>query len=293
MPIVEGGRTTHTTLECRSVADSLRFYRDVMGLRVNQIASAVGHVIDSKGQYAAALQNANPITQPFLNFYARPVAGPAEVEAIHAKISAVREAYRIAEITAPAHEDPARFGVASYGFYVKDLDSNWWRVEDNQGPFCAVVLPEAAEPRDSLVPAGPISYVVLESRSLPVSMRFYREFCGLEVTQPAPHYCLLSDPDGWVRVIAVEVGDRLVPQKVSNHHGITLSGGPEVIDALHARATACVDELGILKVFSATHQHGSYAFYLQDPDTNWWELEIWEKAISPTEQGLGRSKPAT
>lgn len=86
MPIVEGGRTTHTTLECRNVADSLRFYRDVMGLRVNQIAPGVGHVIDAKGQYAAVLQNARPGPQPFLNFYARPVAGPAEVDAVHAKI---------------------------------------------------------------------------------------------------------------------------------------------------------------------------------------------------------------
>lgn len=46
------------------------------------------------------------------------------------------------------------------------------------------------------------------------------------------------------------------------------------------------------KVFSATHQHGSYSFYLQDPDTNWWELELWEDAISPVQRGLERSKPS-
>src|SRR5258705_4720090 len=124
MPIVEGGRTTHTTLECKSVVDSLRFYRDVMGLQVNQIAPGVGHVFDSKGQYAAALQNANPGPQPFLNFYARPVAGAPAVDAIHAQISAVRDEHRIAEITAPAREDPARVGVASYGFYLRDLAGN-------------------------------------------------------------------------------------------------------------------------------------------------------------------------
>lgn len=289
MAIVEGGRTTHTTLECKSVADSLRFYREVMGLQVNRIAPGVGHVIDSKGQYAAVLQNANPGPQPFLNFYARPVADAAAVDAIHAQISAVRDEHRIAELTPPAREDPARFGVASYGFYVKDLDGNWWRVEDDQGPFDALALPGGAESHgSSIVPAGPVSYVVLESRSLPVSMRFYRDFLGLDVAQPAPHYCLVSDRDGWVRVIAVEVGDRVVPQKVANHHGITLSGGVEVIDALHARATASAAEFGLKKVFSATHQHGSYSFYLQDPDTNWWELEIWHDKISPVERGLAR-----
>ena len=62
MPIVEGGRTTHTTLECKSVADSLRFYRDVMGLQVNRIAPGVGHVMDSKGMYAAVLDRLSEAT---------------------------------------------------------------------------------------------------------------------------------------------------------------------------------------------------------------------------------------
>jgi catechol 2,3-dioxygenase-like lactoylglutathione lyase family enzyme len=257
-----------------------------MGLRINQPAPGVGHVMDSKGQYAAALQNANPGPQSFLNFYARPVPGATDVDAAHARITAARETYGIAEITAPTHEDPTRFGVASYGFYVKDLDGNWWRVEDNQGPFGAVELPRDAEPRGSLVPAGPISYVVLESRRLPISTRFYRDFLGLRIEQPAPHYCLLSDPAGWVRVIVVEVGDQLVPQKVSNHHGITLAGDAAMIDSLNEVARASAGEFGITKVFSATRQHGSYSFYLQDPDTNWWEIEIWENARNPVLSGI-------
>jgi predicted lactoylglutathione lyase len=81
-----------------------------------------------------------------------------------------------------------------------------------------------------------------------------------------------------------------VPQKVANHHGITLSGGTDAIDAVHARATASAAEFGLKKVFSATHQHGSYSFYLQDPDTNWWELEIWHDAISPVDCGLERAR---
>jgi catechol 2,3-dioxygenase-like lactoylglutathione lyase family enzyme len=182
--------------------------------------------------------------------------------------------------------------VGSYGFYLKDRDGNWWRVEDNHGPFGPSPLPRDADPRHSIVAAGPISYVVLESRALATSIRFYRDFLGLDVAQPAPHYCLLGDPDGWVRAIAVEVGDQLVPQKVANHHGITLRGGTDAIDAVHARATANAAAFGIKKVFSATHQHGSYSFYLQDPDTNWWELEVWHDGISPVERGL-RGKPSS
>src|SRR5215471_15986332 len=114
MAIVQGGRTTHTTLECRDVARSLAFYREVMGLRVNQPAPMVGHIMDSKGHYAAVLLNAGPGPQPFLNFYARPVSNAAEVDRVYARIGEVREHYGIAELTAPAREDPARFGVGTY-----------------------------------------------------------------------------------------------------------------------------------------------------------------------------------
>jgi catechol 2,3-dioxygenase-like lactoylglutathione lyase family enzyme len=286
MAVVEGGRTTHTTLECRSVAASLRFYRDVMGLRVNQPAPMVGHVMDSKGHYAAALQNASPSPQPFYNFYARPVADAAAVDAAHARIRAVAAEYGIAQLTMPAREDAARFGVGTYGFYLEDLDGNWWRVEENRGPFGAAELPRDAPPRDSIVPAGPISYVMLESRALAQSVRFYRDFLGLEVDAPAPHYCLARDAGGWVRVITVEVGERLVPQKVANHHGVTLTGGPDVIEALRHKVLACAAEFGIVKVLPATRQHGSFSFYLQDGDSNCWELEIWEGGINPVLRGI-------
>ncbi len=286
MPIVERGRTTHTTLECKSVAASLRFYRDVMGLRVNQPAPMVGHLMDSKGHYAAALQNATPSPQPFCNFYARPVRDATAVDEAHARLGAVRDEYGIRQLTAPGREDAARFGVGTYGFYVEDLDGNWWRVEENRGPFGPAELPADAKPRDSIVPAGPISYVMLESRALAASMRFYRDFLGLDVTAPAPHYCLARDDGGWVRVIAVDVGDALVPQKVANHHGVTLSGGPDVIEALRDQVVACAAEFGIAKVLPATRQHGSFSFCLQDGDSNCWELEIWENGVKPVLRGI-------
>jgi hypothetical protein len=55
------------------------------------------------------------------------------------------------------------------------------------------------------------------------------------------------------------------------------------IDALHARATARAAEFGLRKVFSATHQHGSYAFYLQDPTP----------AGGSSSSGTTRSAPST
>ena len=285
MPVVQGARATHTTLECRDVPRTLAFYRDVLGLQVNQIGALVGHMWASNGVYTAVLQSGQPAQQPFLNFYARPLPRAADVDAAHAAIERVREAHGIREVTAPAREDARKFGVATYGFYLNDLDGNWWRVEENEGPFGPAVLPPRGD-STSIVAPGPISYVVLESVKLARTARFYRDFLGMAVREPAPHYAFCTSTTGCVNVIAVEVGEALVPQKVNNHHGFTLDGGAEIIDELRRAALDSADSFEIRKVLPATRQHGSYAFYMQDADTNCWELEVWDGGVSPVDQHL-------
>lgn len=290
MAVVQGARATHTTLECRNVTESLAFYRDVMGLDVNPLGALVGHAWGTNGHYFAVLQSVEPAQQPLLNFYARPVAHARDVDAVHAKIAAVREAYGIRELTSPAREDPAKFGVGTYGFYLNDLDGNWWRVEENAGPFGPAELPTAGADGErgarSIVPRGPISYVVLETVRLSRSVPFYRDFLGMRVDQPAPHFAFCTSASGWVKVLVVEVGDALVPQKVNNHHGLTLDAPAEVIDRVRRAALEGSDTFGIRKVLPATPQHGSYAFYMQDVDTNCWELEVWDDGISPVQRQL-------
>lgn len=280
MAVVQGGRATHTTLEIVNVQASVRFYREVLGLRTLQPLPAVCYLAGTNGHQAAAIQLPKRAPQPLLNFYARPVPDAAAVDAVHARIDAVRDEYGIQELTVPAREDPTRFGVGTYGFYLKDCDANWWRIEENAGPFGPLEIPVAAEPRGSLVPAGPISYVTLESRDLAATARFCREFLGLTVEQPAPHY-LLCPGHGGVNVLIVEVGDGVLEQTVLNHHGITLDADEATIDRLHARAEELQETYGLKRIMPVTHQHGSYSFYLQDRDTNWWELEIWERRENP------------
>jgi catechol 2,3-dioxygenase-like lactoylglutathione lyase family enzyme len=285
MAVLRGARTSHTTLECRSVTASLAFYRDVMGLDVNPVGALVGHAWGTNRHYFAVLQCAEPTQQPLLNFYARPVPGAGDVDAAHAKIAAVRDAYGIRELTAPACEDAAKFGVGTYGFYVNDRDGNWWRVEENRGPFGPAELPPVAEGR-SIVPRGPISYVALEAVRMSRTVPFYRDFLGMTVEQPAPHYALCTSAEGWVKALVVEVGDALVPQKVNNHHGLTFDGPVDVVDQARRAAIESSGTFAIRKVLPATRQHGSYAFYMQDADTNCWEFEVWDDGISPVERHL-------
>jgi len=285
MPVIKSARATHTTLEVANLHNSLRFYRDVLGLRTHQVLEKAGHLLATNGHYAAFIELPKRSPQPFLNFYTRPVPDAAAADAVHGKIAAVRGEYGIQEITMPAREDPSGFGVGTYGFYLKDADANWWRIEENNGPFGPMEIAPDAEPRDSIVPAGPISYVTLECRKLEDTMHFYREFLGIDAERRAPHYFLSRGNNG-VHVIVVEVGDRLVGQTVMNHHGITLWTEQAMIDTLHAAAEEGQERFGIRKIMKATHQHGSYSFYMEDLDTNWWEIEVWEDLMNPWDRAV-------
>ena len=285
MPVIESARAAHTTLEVANLHHSLRFYRDVLGLRTHQVLDKAGHLLATNGHYAAFIELPRRSPQPFLNFYTRPVPDAAAVDRVHAKIMAVREDYGIQEITLPAREDPSKFGVGTHGFYLKDADANWWRIEENAGPFGPMEIPAGAEPRDSIVPAGPISYVMLECRRLEATMRFYQEFLGIDAERRGPHH-FVSRGNGGVNVIVVEVGDQLVQQTVMNHHGITLWTEQAMIDKLHAAAEGEKARFGMGRIMGATHQHGSYSFYMEDADTNWWEIEVWEELINPWERAV-------
>jgi catechol 2,3-dioxygenase-like lactoylglutathione lyase family enzyme len=277
-------RATHTTLECRDVAESMRFYREVMGLPTLRRLKMAAVFRASNGIIAASVQVPRLAAQPLHNFYARPVRDRGEIDLVHARIAAAQDQYGIQQITTPEVEDPTRFGVGTYGFYLLDLDGNWWRVEENSGPFGPVDIPGDAEPTGSLVPAGPISYVTLESIDVGESVRFFREFLGLDAELYGEYF--FSRGNGGVNVIGIQVPAMQYPQPLLNHHGITLyDGREELIDRLRSSAEAGASAYGVMKILPATYQHGSYSFYLQDRDTNWWEIEILEE-LDPYEQTL-------
>jgi catechol 2,3-dioxygenase-like lactoylglutathione lyase family enzyme len=269
-------KATHTTLECVDVEESIRFYKEVMGLATLRRLKAAAVFRATNGLIAACVQVPRPAAQSLLNFYARPVKDRAQVDAVHGEIVRAQSAYGIREVTAPAHEDPSKFGVSTYGFYLLDRDGNWWRVEENDGPFGPVELVEDAEPRGAIVPAGPISYVTLECLDIEKTVRYYHEFLGLDAAPRSDHH-FFSRGNGGVCVIGVQVDSMRFPQPMLNHHGITLQGDVELIDRLRGSVEANAAEFGVMKVLPATFQHGSYSFYMQDLDTNWWEIEILEE----------------
>lgn len=111
--------------------------------------------------------------------------------------------------------------------------------------------------------------------------RFYEEFLGLECVEYAPGAMFARDRDPkvlrqrsgnayWV----IDVRQQTGPWQTNllKHWGIDVASNAEV-DRAHAYAAANKERLGIKTLRKPRIQHGTYAFYLEDDDGNWWEVE--------------------
>jgi catechol 2,3-dioxygenase-like lactoylglutathione lyase family enzyme len=275
MAILPRGLHSHTTLETTDIAKALRFYWEVLGLSTAQQMPKVGLLRDTRDHIAAIIQLPKISSQPYWNYYARPVPR-TDIDRLHVAVSAVAEEYELREVTEPAHEQ--RYGIGTYGFAIADRDGNWWRIEDQDGPFGLAELP--AVEATSIVPPGPVAYVTLESADLDKTSRFYREFIGLDVVHKEG--ALHCAEHGGINLIVVPAQQDPIPQTVLNHHGLTLDEGERSgVERAFALITEHGDRWGIRKVQQITDQHGSYSFYFQDLDTNWWEVETLYAGLNP------------
>jgi catechol 2,3-dioxygenase-like lactoylglutathione lyase family enzyme len=275
MPIIPPVFHSHTTLETTDIEKAVRLYREVLGMSTGRQLDKVGLLRASNDHIAAIIQMPKISAQPYWNYYARAVPREA-VDPTYERLRAVVDEFEIAELRAPEIE--TRYGIGTYGFSFRDRDGNWWRIEEADGPFGRAELP--AVEGTSIVPPGPIAYVTLESADLDATEAFYRDFLGLVVERRGG--ALHSPGAGGVNLIVVPAEDAVLPQPVLNHHGLTLEEGDRAgVDFIHAALHEHGERYGVRKIQKITEQHGSYAFYFQDADTNWWEIETLLAGLNP------------
>jgi catechol 2,3-dioxygenase-like lactoylglutathione lyase family enzyme len=110
---------------------------------------------------------------------------------------------------------------------------------------------------------------------------FYEEFLGLECKMLDADSMMVRDTDprglrhrggGPYWVMEVRKTSTPVTTNLLKHWGIDVASAAEV-DRVHAVAAASKERLGLRALRKPRLQHGTYAFYLQDFDTNWWEVE--------------------
>jgi catechol 2,3-dioxygenase-like lactoylglutathione lyase family enzyme len=129
-----------------------------------------------------------------------------------------------------------------------------------------------------LVKTTRFSHGTLECHDLAASRRFYEEFLGLECVRHGKPPAILVRKGSYWALVAVQVGDRVHPQHVLNHWGVDVPSTEEV-DRAYQLALQHKDTYGIKKVMPPTTQHGAYSFYLEDRDSNWWEIQYIEESF--------------
>ncbi len=114
-----------------------------------------------------------------------------------------------------------------------------------------------------------LSHGTLELRDLERSRKFYEEFLGLEVIRTSDRSLMIRL--GGEHVYAVVLNPKKPEMPVLNHNGLDAPTRAEV-DEAHRIATESQAEWGIKKVTRPVDAHGTYGFYIADPDDNWWEI---------------------
>jgi len=140
-------------------------------------------------------------------------------------------------------------------------------------------IPAPARPADrsSIVNPVQLTHGTLMCRDMAATRRFYEEFLGLEVVRHAKPAMMLRLASN-MYVVCVCIGDRLPNQHVLTHWGVNVVSREEVTRA-HAAALEQKETYGIRRVHPPRDFHGAYAFYLQDLDFNWWEIQYEPRSI--------------
>ena len=121
------------------------------------------------------------------------------------------------------------------------------------------------------------------TRNLAAARRFYEDMLGLECVEYAKGRMLVRDRGTtgkgrqrgetyWVLDVQ-ESADMAHPQRVLHHWGLDVAEKSDV-DFMYQRLLEHKEAYGLGTIYKPQFQHGSYAFYFQDLDSNWWEFQF-------------------
>lgn len=116
-----------------------------------------------------------------------------------------------------------------------------------------------------------LSHGTLECRDIVATRRFYEEVLGLQVVQQAPIALFVRLGGSHCYAVVETKNENVAPMSLMNHNGIDLGSEQEVRDA-YDTLREVQEQWGIRKLTKPVRQHGTYSFYLQDLDGNWWEI---------------------
>jgi catechol 2,3-dioxygenase-like lactoylglutathione lyase family enzyme len=115
---------SHGTLMSKNLADSRRFYEEFLGLQVVRHARPAMMLRLRSGMYIVCVCIGERVpNQHVLTHWGLNVASRAEVDRAYAEAQRLKDVYGIQKINKVLERHGA------YGFYMQDLDNNWWEIQ--------------------------------------------------------------------------------------------------------------------------------------------------------------------
>ncbi|CAM5692550.1 VOC family protein [Streptomyces canus] len=121
-PLIDIGMISHGTLTVVDIQESRRFYEEVLGFEVIQHAP-VGLLIRRGTDHVyVVVEEGQESPMRLLDHNGLDVRSNEAVNDAHAKLTEVKDDYKIKRITKPQEQHGA------YSFYFEDMNSCWWEI---------------------------------------------------------------------------------------------------------------------------------------------------------------------
>ena len=273
----------HATL--KDVDESIRFYRDFLGLdvvktsprtlvaRLGSNTAIVGVTLGEKGLAKAA----------------RPWLENAHFGFDFTSADEVREARDL------SLEHQANFSIQNVGqlvesdegisFMLYDQDGNYWQILENPDGGYSHYFDTACDTkhalasfshneedtRTSILKPGLMSHLTCEVINMDKSQAFYEEMLGLECVRLSPKR-MLGRLNSVAVIDFIETETELREHKMHNHIGFDVAG-PANVDAAREVVVDSQEKYCFEVIHKASGSHGSYGFTFSDLDNNAWQIE--------------------
>jgi catechol 2,3-dioxygenase-like lactoylglutathione lyase family enzyme len=273
----------HATL--RDVEESVRFYRDFLGLdvlktskrtlvaRLGSNTAIVGVTIGEKGLAKAQrpwLQNAH---------FGFDVATGDDVKAARELSLEHQASFNIQNVGDLIESNEG------HSFMLLDQDGNYWEILENPAGGYAGLFEgdcdishalrsfseEDADQRTSVLKPRLMSHLTWEVIDLEKSHAFYEEMFGFEMVQLSPKR-LLARLNSVAVIDIIETDTTVREHKMHNHIGFDVAG-PAIVDAAREIIVENQERFGFEVIHKTSGSHGSYGFTFSDLDNNAWQIE--------------------
>ncbi len=127
--------------------------------------------------------------------------------------------------------------------------------------------------RNSAIRPYALTHGTMLCKDLKVSREFYEKFLGLQCVQHGTTSFVWRCGMKF-HVVCVQLGPDIRPCTIHNHWGLDV-GSEDEVNAAHEAALLVKDQYGLKEIRPPAYRHGVYSFYIEDMDSNWWEVQYY------------------